>query len=94
MLLQLQFNCIHTLCDGTQRSDRIPKRNDCLSRELGDSSHPERVRQILGENHILAITFPAHTMSFFQAFDLVFFGVLHKLKASATGEFHDDSVNA
>jgi hypothetical protein len=30
----------------------------------------------------------------FQALDLVFFGVLKKLKASATGEFDDDSVSA
>jgi hypothetical protein len=42
----------------------------------------------------MAITFPAHTMNLFQALDLVFFGVLKKLKASATGEFDDDSVNA
>jgi hypothetical protein len=30
----------------------------------------------------------------FQALDLVCFGVLKKLKASAVGEFNDDSVNA
>jgi hypothetical protein len=30
----------------------------------------------------------------FQALDLVFFGLLKKLKASATGEFDDDSVKA
>jgi hypothetical protein len=64
---------------------------------LMDSAIPhtsECVRGILGENHIMAITFPAHTMNLFQALDRVFFEVLKKLKASATGEFDDDSVNA
>jgi hypothetical protein len=54
----------------------------------------ERFRWIFGENHITAITFPAHTTNLFQAVDLVLFGVLKKLKASATGEFDDDLVNA
>jgi tRNA(Ser,Leu) C12 N-acetylase TAN1 len=42
----------------------------------------------------MAITFPARTTNLFQALDLVFFGALKKLKASATGEFDDDSVRA
>ena len=49
---------------------------------------------MLGGNHVLAITFPAHTTNLFQALDFVFFGVLKKLKASAIGEFDDDSVSA
>jgi hypothetical protein len=36
--------------------------------------------------------FPVHTPNLFQALDLMFFGVLEKLKASATSEFDDDSV--
>jgi hypothetical protein len=52
-----------------------------------------RVRRISGENHMMAITFPVYTTNLFQAFDLVSFGVLKKLKVSATGEFDDDSVN-
>jgi hypothetical protein len=62
---------------------------------LMDSPIPhtsERVRRPLGENSIIAIIFPAHTTNLFQALDLVFFGVLKKLKASATGEFDDDCV--
>jgi hypothetical protein len=62
---------------------------------LMDSAIPrafERVRRILGQNHMTAITFPVHTTKLFQALDLVFFGVLKKLSASATGEFDDDSV--
>jgi hypothetical protein len=62
---------------------------------LMDSAIPhtsERVRRLLGENSIIAITVPAHTTNLFQALDLVFFGVLKKLKVSATGEFDDDSV--
>jgi hypothetical protein len=64
---------------------------------LMDSAVPhtsERVRRLLGENNIIAVTFPAHTTNLFQALDLVFFGVFRKLKASATGEFDDDSVSA
>jgi hypothetical protein len=54
----------------------------------------DRVLRLLGENKIIAITFPAHTTNLFQALDLVFFGALKKLKATAVGEFEDDSVNA
>jgi hypothetical protein len=64
---------------------------------LMDSAVPyesERLRRLLGENNILAITFPAHTTILFQALDHVFFGVLKRLKASAVGEFDDYSVNA
>jgi hypothetical protein len=62
---------------------------------LMDSASPhtsERVRRLLGENGLIAITFPAHRTNLFQALDLVFFGVLKKLKPMATGEFDDDSV--
>jgi hypothetical protein len=64
---------------------------------LMDSAVPhtsERVRRLLVENNILAIAFTAHTTNLFQALDLLFFGVLTRLKASAVGEFDDDSVNA
>jgi hypothetical protein len=64
---------------------------------LMDSAFPqtsERLQRLSGEDNILAITFPAHTTNLFQALDLVFFGVLNKIKASAVGEFDDDSVNA
>jgi hypothetical protein len=64
---------------------------------LMDSALPHvsaRILQKLGENNIIAITFPAHTTNLFQALDLVFFGVLKRLKATAQGEFDDDSVNA
>jgi hypothetical protein len=57
--------------------------------------HPSgRVRWILTENHIMAITFPPHRTNLFRALDLVIFGALTKLKASATGEFDGDSVKA
>jgi hypothetical protein len=57
--------------------------------------HPsEHARRIFGENHILAITFPAHTTNLFQVLNLLFFGVFKKLKESPIGEFDDDSVNA
>jgi hypothetical protein len=47
----------------------------------------------LVEKNIIAITFPAHTMNLFQALDLVLLSVLQKLKATAIGEFDDDSVS-
>jgi hypothetical protein len=64
---------------------------------LMDSALPhvsERVGGILGENDVIAITFPAHTRNVFQALDLVFFGALKKLKATATGEIDDGSADA
>jgi hypothetical protein len=54
---------------------------------------PERVLRRLGGNNVIALTFPAHTTNLFQALDLVFFGALKHLKATATNEFHDDGVN-
>jgi hypothetical protein len=53
----------------------------------------DRVRRLLGENNIIVFTFPAYTTNLFQVLDLVFFGSLKRLKAMATGEFEDDSVN-
>jgi hypothetical protein len=40
----------------------------------------------------MAIVFPAHMTSIFQALDLVFFGVLILIKQSATGKFDEQSV--
>jgi hypothetical protein len=63
---------------------------------LMDSALPhvsERVLRLLGQSRIMAIVFPAHTTNIFQALDLAFFGVLKKLKQTATGEFDDDSMN-
>jgi hypothetical protein len=47
----------------------------------------------LGQNKIIALTFPVHTTNLFQALDLVFVGSLKHLKATAAAEFGDDSVN-
>jgi hypothetical protein len=41
-----------------------------------DSALPhisERILRSLGENNIIALTFPAHTTNLFQNLDLVFF---------------------
>jgi hypothetical protein len=76
--------------------DRLDVQNE-MAVLLMDSAVPhtsERVRRTLGGNHIIAITFPAHTTNLFQSLDLVLFGALKKLKASAMGEFDDDSVRA
>jgi hypothetical protein len=61
-----------------------------------DSALPhtsERILRVLGENNVIALTFPAHTINLFQALDLVFFGSLKHLTVTATGELGDDSVN-
>jgi hypothetical protein len=61
-----------------------------------DSALPhvsERVLRLLGQNKIMAIVFPARTTNIFQTLDLVFFSASKKLKQTATGEFHDGSVN-
>jgi hypothetical protein len=54
---------------------------------------PERILRNLGETDIIALTFPAHTTNLFQALNLVFFGSLKHLKATAAGEFGDNAVN-
>jgi hypothetical protein len=54
---------------------------------------PGRVLRLLGENYILAVEFPAHTTNILQDLDLVFFGAMKKLKATAAGEFGQDSMD-
>jgi hypothetical protein len=75
------------------------RRTESFSGQLGlclmDSASPhvsERSLRYLGQNNVLVVAFPAHTTNIFQALDLVFFGALKKLKASAEGEFGDSSV--
>jgi hypothetical protein len=63
---------------------------------LMDSALPhtsKRILRVLSENNVIALTFPAHITNLFEALDLVFFGSLKHLKATASGEFGDDSVN-
>jgi hypothetical protein len=52
----------------------------------------ERVHRLWGENNTIAITCSAHTWNVFQGLDLVFFGVLTKLRLAATGEFDGNST--
>jgi hypothetical protein len=62
-----------------------------------DSALPHRSRrilQLLNENNIIVITFPAQTINLFEALDLVFFDAFKKLKATAQGESDGDPVNA
>jgi hypothetical protein len=53
----------------------------------------EHILRILGENNIIALTFPTHTTNIFQTLDLVFFDNLKHLKATGASEFGDDFVN-
>jgi hypothetical protein len=55
---------------------------------LMDSARPhllERVLRVLGQNNIMAIVFPAHTMNIFQTLDLVSFALLKKRTQSGAG---------
>jgi hypothetical protein len=52
----------------------------------------ERVLQLLCPNNIMAVVFHAHTTNIFQILDLVLFGVLKKIKQTATGEFDERHV--
>jgi hypothetical protein len=52
----------------------------------------KRVLQLLDRSTIMAIAFPAHTTNISQTLDLVFFGVLKKIKQTETGEFDERSV--
>jgi hypothetical protein len=66
----------------------IPELADQPAVLLMDSVLPDmsqRVLRIFGENNIIALRF--------QPPDFVFFGNLKHLKATAAGEFGDDSVN-
>jgi hypothetical protein len=53
----------------------------------------ERILRLLGENRIIVLVFPAHTTNLFQALDLVFFGVVKKLKQTASGDYDDKTMN-
>jgi hypothetical protein len=55
---------------------------------------PERMLQLLGLNKIMTIVFPAHATNIFQTLDLVFFGVLIKIKQTAIEEFDEQSIRA
>jgi hypothetical protein len=57
------------------------------------SERETRTAERNGRPMILAIILPLQTTNLFQALDFVFCGALEKFKASATGEFDDDSVN-
>jgi hypothetical protein len=63
---------------------------------LMDSMLPhvlDRILRVLGENAIIAFTFPVYITNLFQILDIVFFDTLKYLKATVMGEFNDDSVN-
>jgi hypothetical protein len=53
----------------------------------------ERLPRSLGHDDVLIVAVPAHTLSIFQALDLVFCSALNSLMAAAEGEFRDDSVS-
>ena len=45
-----------------------------------------RILQVLGENQIIALTFPSHTSNLFQALDLGIFDQMKTLKKTAQGD--------
>jgi hypothetical protein len=81
-------------CLASLRSHDIRSRERAIC--LMDSAFPhvsERCLKSSGDNRLLAMGFRAHTTHLFQAIDLVFFGMLKKLKASAQSEFDATSAN-
>jgi hypothetical protein len=56
----------------------VPKRNGCPSHGFAIPHMSERIWRMLGENHMMAITFRAHTTNLFQTLDLVSFEMLEK----------------
>jgi hypothetical protein len=46
----------------------------------------KRILQLLGENRIVTLVFPAHTTNLFQALDLIFFGAMKNNKDSLVRE--------
>jgi hypothetical protein len=64
-----------------------------LSMDSAPAHKSEHALRLLGENTTLAVVFPAHTTNSSQALDLVFFGALKKLKATAPREFDESSMN-
>jgi hypothetical protein len=50
-------------------------------------------RNRFGEDRVLTVVHPSHTSNILKEPELVFFRGMMKLKASAEGEFDDDSVD-
>jgi hypothetical protein len=61
--------------------------------DLAPAHRSERALRLPGENRILAVVFPDDTTRILQALDLVFFGALKKLRATAPGERDESSMN-
>jgi hypothetical protein len=74
----------------TIRCNPIFANEPCILLMDSFSAHTsERNLQLLGENQIIALVFPAHTTNLFQALDLVFFGTMKNIKDSLTDEEND-----
>jgi hypothetical protein len=52
-----------------------------------------RILRLFAENRALAVVCPGHTTTVFQALSLPLFGALKNWKATAVGQFKDESVN-
>jgi hypothetical protein len=53
----------------------------------------ERLLKLAGENEILSVGLPVHTINILQHPDLLSFGPLKKLSEPAPGEFGDDLID-
>jgi hypothetical protein len=62
-------------------------------RDSTPAHRSEHFLRVLGENPILAVSFPAHTAIILQATDLVFSSAIKKLKETVPVEFGDESMD-
>jgi hypothetical protein len=64
-----------------------------LLTDFAGSQLLKRNSQLLGQNRIIDLTFPAHTTHLFQALDLIFFGAMRNNKDSLVREPEITSVH-
>jgi hypothetical protein len=88
----MHFASYRLLCFQSARKPEFASETAVLLMDSASPHASERVLQLLGRNKIMAIVFLAHTTNIFQALDLVFFGVLKKIKQMATGKFDERSL--
>jgi hypothetical protein len=68
------------ICSLRASKHSFKKENAVLLMDSCPAHTSNRILQILGENSIMVITFPAHRTNLFQSLDLVLFGIVKKKK--------------
>jgi hypothetical protein len=68
-------------------------KTDILLMDSAPAHKSEQVLSTLGENKMLTVMFPFHTMNILQALGLVFVDAMKKLKATPPAEFGENSMD-